>query len=49
MAAEMQIFKAWMQAAAACVCVVEAKAWTQITQSVMCQLVEVDGHREDVF
>ena len=27
----------------------EAKAWTQITQSVMCQLVEVDGHREDVF
>lgn len=34
---------------AACVCVVEAKAGTQITQSVMCQLVEVDGHREHVF
>ncbi len=34
---------------AECVCALEAEARTQIMQSAMCQLVEVDSNREDVF
>ncbi len=37
------------QPPAVCVSVVEAKAQTQVMQSAVCQLVEVDRNREDVF